>query len=106
MADGVPAKEWLDSRIMADDELPDWLAGDIEEEPDPENVQVLIDAGLRATSDRTFLTDAVLFVGGRGQRKHKEVTYVDARSERQWLKETGAMYEPGETPQAKKKRKL
>jgi len=88
MAGNLSSKEWLDSRIMLEDELPDWLSGEVEQEVDPENAQILIDAG------------------GRGQRKHKEVKYVDERSERQWLKDTGAMYEPGEEPQGKKKRKL
>eukprot|EP00658_Telonema_sp_P-2_P041522 TRINITY_DN2970_c0_g2_i1.p1 TRINITY_DN2970_c0_g2~~TRINITY_DN2970_c0_g2_i1.p1 ORF type:complete len:1069 (-),score=323.63 TRINITY_DN2970_c0_g2_i1:280-3486(-) len=71
MAEGQDIQEWLDSRIMVEDELPAWLQGPVEIEPDPEDPLTLIESG------------------GRGQRKHKEVKYNDDRTEKQWLKDTG-----------------
>lgn len=88
MAGTRDIREWLDSRIMSEDELPEWLQGDIAVEPDPEDPIVLIDAG------------------GRGQRKHKEVKYNDDRSERQWLKESGCEFTEAELEKSSKKRKL
>ena len=56
---------WLETRIAGEDELPEYLQGDVEIEADPEDPDVLMDAG------------------GRGQRKRTEISYNDERSERQ-----------------------
>lgn len=45
MAGGRDMREWLDSRIMSEAELPEWLQGKVEARPDPEDPLTLIDAG-------------------------------------------------------------
>ena len=55
MAGNLSSKQWLDSRIMLEDELPDWLSGEVEQEVDPENAQILIDAGMRSGISMLFL---------------------------------------------------
>lgn len=87
MAAGMDIRSYLDSRIvMTEDELPDWLRGEVQVEPDPEDPLLLIDAG------------------GRGQRKHKAVAYADNRTEAQWLKDTGSILPDEDEPDSKKRR--
>eukprot|EP00656_Telonema_subtile_P004043 TRINITY_DN11839_c0_g1_i3.p1 TRINITY_DN11839_c0_g1~~TRINITY_DN11839_c0_g1_i3.p1 ORF type:complete len:1114 (+),score=301.85 TRINITY_DN11839_c0_g1_i3:290-3631(+) len=88
MAGGQNIRSYLDNRIMSEEELPDWLRGDIVVEPDPEDPLLLIDAG------------------GRGQRKHKVVAYADNRTEAQWLKDTGSIVEDEDAAPDAKKRKF
>lgn len=78
--------EWLNSRIVGKDELPDYLRGEVEIQPDPEDPDVLMDAG------------------GRGQRKRTEIRYNDERSEAQWLKDSDLIIDDTAGSQGGKKR--
>lgn len=78
---------WLETRICGEDELPDWLQGKVESIPDPEDPDVLMDAG------------------GRGQRKRTEISYNDERSEQQWLKDSGLQIDDSEEQTKKRQKK-
>jgi len=85
--DGVhDLNEWLDSRIVGKDELPEYLRGEVEIERNPEDPDVLMDAG------------------GRGQRKRTEIRYNDERSEAQWLKDSDLIVDETAEAQGAKKR--